>query len=72
MTRIHTHRSYASLAAWRRAHGLSQEAAAKQFGVSQSCWAKVELGRRRPRRDLLQKLTSETGVPVETLVGVTL
>lgn len=62
--------TYSSLKAWREDHDLSQREAARILGVSQAGWSKIELGIRRPRRDLAKRLLKKTGVPVEVLMGL--
>jgi len=63
-------RSYPNLKTWREAHGLTQDEAAVKLGVSQSYYAKLELGKRVPRKPYLERILAETGVPLEVLVGV--
>jgi transcriptional regulator with XRE-family HTH domain len=58
------------LRSWRKDAGLSQRDAARQFGLSQPGWAKIELGQRHPRPDLAGRLTRATGVPLEVLMGI--
>lgn len=70
LTMKRIHRPYPNLHAFREAHGLSQREAARQFGVSQSCWSKIELGQRIPRKELMEKLMTEAGVPLEVLAGI--
>ncbi len=59
-----------SLKAWREGLGLNQRDAASVFGISQSCWSKIELGIRAPRKDLARRLIAVTGVPADILMGI--
>lgn len=64
------HRAYPSLKAFREGKGLSQRAAAAQFGISQSAWWKYEQGFRYPHRRIAKLLMEQTGVPLEVLMGL--
>lgn len=63
-------RVYPSLKRWRAAHELTQRQAAAKLGISQSYYTKLELGKRVPRQPHLERILTETGVPLEVLVGV--
>jgi transcriptional regulator with XRE-family HTH domain len=63
-------RAYRSLAEYRQAYNLTQREAAKQFGVSQSAWSKMEAGNRHPRPERAKLLMEHTGVPLEVLMGI--
>lgn len=65
-----THATHRNLAAYRKAAHLTQRQAAERFGVSQSCWAKIEAGQRRPRKALAKKLLKGTHVPLDILMGI--
>lgn len=67
-----TKKTYVSLEAYRLAHGLSQEAAARKFSVSQSAWSNWERGRRRPAHRYLRRLVRDTGVSVAAIMGISL
>jgi transcriptional regulator with XRE-family HTH domain len=63
-------RAYPTLKRWRDANDLTQRQAAAKLGISQSYYTKLELGKRVPRQPHLERILSETGVPLEVLVGV--
>jgi transcriptional regulator with XRE-family HTH domain len=63
-------RSYPNLKTWRAAQGLSQDEAAAKLDISQSYYAKLELGIRVPRKPIMKRILAETGVPLEVLSGV--
>lgn len=68
MERIKTCAS--SLKEWRLARGLSQRAAAKKLRISQSMYARAELGRAYPRPKRAKAISLKTGVSFESLMGV--
>jgi transcriptional regulator with XRE-family HTH domain len=55
------------LRSWRTGAGLSQRAAARMLGCNQSMICYLELGRRRPGRELARRIeeASEAAVPIE-------
>jgi len=59
-----------SLLAWRTQQGWSQREAAQFLEMSQTGYAKLELGQRYARTQTLARLIARTGVPVEVLAGV--
>ena len=59
-----------SLKAWRLALGLSQRQAAKKLGLSQSMYARAELGTVYPRPKRAKAISLKTGVSFEALMGV--
>lgn len=61
---------FTSLREWREACGFSQREAARQFGVSQPGWAKIEALQRMPRRALAERIVRGTGLPMEVLMGI--
>lgn len=63
-------RPYPSLEAWRNDLRLSQEKAATKLGVSQNYYSRLERGVQFPRRQLAMAIARETGVPLETVLGV--
>lgn len=63
-------KSYTSLKAWRDALGLNQRDAALVLGLSQSGYAKLEIGQRIPRPPKAKVISRKTGVPFENLMGV--
>lgn len=65
-------RPYPNLRTWRFFAGLNQTEAAKRFGISQPTWSRLETGERglRSSPELLRRLVHETGVPLETLIGM--
>lgn len=67
MKRIKT---YASLKAWRLAHGLNQREAAAALGLSQTMYARIEAQRGQPRATRGKVISEQTGVPFEIVMGV--
>lgn len=65
-------RAFPDLETWRDSQRppLTQREAAERFGMSQAQWSRIEAGKIRPRGKLLKRLTVETGVPLEVLVGI--
>ena len=63
-------RAYPSLKTWRLSHQLTQRQAAKKLGISQAYLSLIETGMQFPRPTLAKKITDETGVPLETLLGI--
>ena len=63
-----TSTSFRSLRAWRRAHRLSQERAAKLLGLSQSHYSKIERRTHALTGKRAKTVTRKTGVPLEVLV----
>jgi transcriptional regulator with XRE-family HTH domain len=62
-------RIYPTLKTWRLTLALSQREAADLLGVSQSLYARLELGRRtRPHQ--AKAISTKTGVSFERLMGV--
>lgn len=59
-----------SLKEWRQMRGLSQREAAKKLGLSQSMYARAELGRVHPRPQRAKAISIKTGVSFESLMGV--
>jgi transcriptional regulator with XRE-family HTH domain len=59
-----------TLAAWRRAEGLTQVEAAKILGTDQGSYSRWESGRWYPRRLTARAISDRTGVPVVTLLGI--
>lgn len=58
------------LKAYRDLYRISQDEAAKRFGISQSEWSRLERGAHRPNRRLCRRLIAETGASLEVLMGV--
>ena len=67
---INRNRPYPSLKRWREAFGLNQGQAAQQLGVSPSYYSRLENGEQHPHRTLAKAISDETGVPLETVLGV--
>lgn len=61
---------YHSLAAWRDGERLSQEEAARQLGVSQAYYSRLERQQHYPARVRAKKISEITGVPLESVLGV--
>lgn len=62
-------RPYPDLATWRAAQGLSQHAAARKLGISQTYYSRLERGVQAARGPVAKRLMAATGVPLEVLVG---
>jgi len=69
MTRI---RPYPTLKHWRDAQGLNQIRAAQELGISQAAYSRFERQKSAPNRDLAKRLMVKTGVPLESLMGISL
>lgn len=65
-------RAYPTLIEWRKAHGLSQHAAAALLQISQTSYARFERGDRFVKGELAQRIMDRTGVPLEVLTGVSI
>lgn len=63
-------RPYPSLEHWRKAHGYGQRAAAQVLHISQAYYSRLERGKQAPRPSIARRISDETGVPLETLLGV--
>lgn len=63
-------RAYPDLAAWRRDLGLSQRAAARILGISQTYYSRLERRTQSARGPMAKRILSTANVPLETLVGV--
>jgi transcriptional regulator with XRE-family HTH domain len=61
-----------SLAAWRRSHGWNQRQAAGFLGISQTYYSRLERYQQAPRRALAKSLTTQTGVSLADLMGMSL
>jgi transcriptional regulator with XRE-family HTH domain len=68
MNRLRT-RSYPDLKTWRKAMGFNQREAAKFLGITQSLYARLELGYQPAKGKIAKLITEKTGVPLEVLVG---
>jgi transcriptional regulator with XRE-family HTH domain len=63
-------RAFPNLMTWRKTHKLNQHEAAKELGLTQSSYSRLERGVKIPVRDDLKRIVDLTGVPIEVLVGV--
>ena len=63
-----TSQPFRTLRAWRRAHRLSQERAAKLLGLSQSHYSKIERRTHALTGKKAKRVTKKTGVPLAVLV----
>lgn len=63
-------RAYPNLTTWRDALNLNQFEAAEILGLSQTAYSRMERGLKLPVGDEAKRIMSETGVPLEVLVGV--
>jgi len=63
-------RPYPTLKAWREAHGLNQHEAAEILRLTQTQYSRTERGLRQPVGAEAKHVMTETGVPLEVLVGV--
>lgn len=59
-----------NLKAWRSSWGLTQAEAGRLLGISQSKYAKTELGHQRPKAPLGKRISDRTGVPFEVVMLV--
>ena len=62
--------SYSSLKSWRLVKGLNQREAAEMLGITQAMYARIELGRGRPRAVKGKAISDRTGVPFEIVMQV--
>jgi len=63
-------RKLIELTSWRTRNGLSRAAAAEHFNVSPVTIWRWEAGERRPARHLAGRVSEETDVPLEVLLGI--
>jgi len=61
---------YPDLKTWRDAERLNQRAAAERLRVSQGYYSRLEQEQQHPHRKLAKFISDETGVPLETVLGV--
>lgn len=64
-----TRRPYPDLATWRKAMGISQEQAANLLSMSQAFYSRLERRTVAARGPRAKRITEQTGVPLEVLVG---
>lgn len=70
MTMRTTHTAPANLRAWRSSHRLTQNAAARLLGVTQSYYSKIEKKTCAPRPQIAKRITEKTGVPLASILGI--
>lgn len=63
-------RPYPNLKTWRRANTLNQRDAAKKLGISQGFYSRLETGFQPPHAKTAKIISDRTGVPLETLLGL--
>ena len=63
-------RIYPDLKTWRLEMGLSQREAARQLGISQPAYNRIENQTRAPKPRPAQAISRETGVPLESILGL--
>jgi len=63
-------RIYPNLETWRNAERLNQRMAAERLRVSQGYYSRLEKGTQHPHRKLAKLISDETGVALETILGV--
>lgn len=63
-------RPYPSLKSWRTAQRLNQIDAAAKLGVSQGFYCRLETGQQVPRPPTAKTISELTGVPLETVLGL--
>ena len=63
-------RPYPTLKHWRQTHRLNQRAAARELGITQASYSRMETGLQYPRRHLAKTISERTGVPLETILGL--
>ena len=52
---------------WREAEGLTQDEAAREFGVTIQCWRQWEYGQAIPHRLKMRTVTQRTGVTADAI-----
>jgi transcriptional regulator with XRE-family HTH domain len=62
-------KTYSSLKAWRLERGLNQRDAALKLGISQSMYARLEVGR-GAKKQSAKAVSDKTGVPFDIVIGV--
>lgn len=65
-------RSYPTLAAWRDALGLTQMQASRVLDISQTRYSRLERRTANTRGKTARRISKQTGVPVDVLVGADL
>jgi transcriptional regulator with XRE-family HTH domain len=63
-------RAYPNLKTWRDDNRLGQREAAAKLGISQPFYCRLERGVYYPGRKLAKVISGETGVPLETVLGL--
>ena len=63
-------REFRNLAEWRDELGLNQREAAAVLGISQTTYGRLERGVVTAVRGKAKRIMATTGVPIESLVGV--
>ena len=61
---------YPNLERWRTAERLNQRGAAERLRISQGYYSRLEQQQQHPHRKLAKFISDETGVPLETILGV--
>jgi transcriptional regulator with XRE-family HTH domain len=63
-------RPYPNLKTWRRARRLNQREAAEKLGISQGYYSRLETGFQAPLPKIAKVISDRTGVPLETVLGL--
>jgi transcriptional regulator with XRE-family HTH domain len=63
-------RAYRTLKEWRKAQFPRQADAAAALSVSQAFYSRVERALQAPSPKLAQAISEKTGVPLETILGL--
>lgn len=63
-------RTYPDLKTWRAENGLTQRESARKLGVSQPVYNRLENQTRAPRPRLAKAISLATGVPLESVLGL--
>lgn len=65
-------RTFKNLKTWRKAHKLAQREAAEKLGLSQPVYCRLELQQRAPKPRVAKAISAATGVPLESVLGLSL
>jgi len=63
-------RIYRTLKEWRKAQGFTSRQAAQYLRVSQGTYSRVENRKQVPRREVIETWVDQTGVPLESIMGL--
>lgn len=63
-------RPFPHIKAWREAQHLNGQQASVRLGISPAWYSKIERGVMTPGKKLGKQIADQTGVPLETVLGV--